>query len=161
MPYQPILGTLAYVLRGDDVLMVHRSARADDQHLGKFNGLGGKLEPGEDIVAGMRRELREEASIEATSLRLRGTINWPGFGPNGEHWLGFIFVVDAFAGVVPDANAEGTLHWVPRAEVMNLPLWEGDYTWLPLVFDESVGQFHGVMPYADGRPCGWSVTILP
>ncbi len=161
MPYQPILGTLAYVLRGDDVLMVHRSARADDQHLGKFNGLGGKLEPGEDVVAGIRRELREEASIEATSLRLRGTINWPGFGPNGEHWLGFIFVVDAFAGVVPDANAEGTLHWVPRAEVMNLPLWEGDYTWLPLVFDESVGQFHGVMPYADGRPCGWSVTILP
>lgn len=161
MPYQPILGTLAYVLRGDDVLLVHRSARSDDQHLGKFNGLGGKLEPGEDVVAGIRRELREEASIEATSLRLRGTINWPGFGPNGEHWLGFIFVVDAFAGVVPDANAEGTLHWVPRAEVMNLPLWEGDYTWLPLVFDESVGQFHGVMPYADGRPCGWSVTILP
>ena len=105
MPYQPILGTLAYVLRGDDVLMVHRSARADDQHLGKFNGLGGKLEPGEDIVAGMRRELREEASIEATSLRLRGTINWPGFGPGGEDWLGFIFVVDAFTGIVPDANA--------------------------------------------------------
>ena len=161
MPYQPILGTLAYVLRGDDVLMVHRSARADDQHLGKFNGLGGKLEPGEDIVAGMRRELREEASIEATALPLRGTINWPGFGPGGEDWLGFIFVVDAFTGIVPDANAEGTLPWVPRSDVMSLPLWEGDYTWLPLVFDESVGQFHGVMPYADGRPCGWSVTILP
>ena len=161
MPYQPILGTLAYVLRGDDVLMVHRSARADDQHLGKFNGLGGKLEPGEDIVAGMRRELREEASIEATSLRLRGTINWPGFGPGGEDWLGFIFVVDAFTGIVPDANAEGTLHWVPRSDVMSLPLWEADDTWVPVVFDESVGQFHGVMPYADGRPCGWSVTILP
>nr|NLI51335.1 8-oxo-dGTP diphosphatase [Propionibacterium sp.] len=161
MAYTPIVGTLAYVLRGDEVLMVHRSARADDQHLGKYNGLGGKLEPGEDVVAGIRRELREEASIEATALRLRGTINWPGFGPAGEDWLGFVFVVDAFTGTPPDANAEGTLHWVPRAQVLDLPLWEGDYTWLPLVFDEAVGQFHGVMPYADGRPTGWTVSVLP
>lgn len=159
--YTPIVGTLAYVVRGDDVLMVHRNARSDDQHLGKFNGLGGKLEPAEDVVEGIRRELREEAAIEATSMRLRGTINWPGFGPNGEDWLGFIFLVDAFTGNVPDANPEGTLHWVPRAELMSLPMWEGDYTWLPLVFDEAIGQFHGVMPYADGRPAGWSVTILP
>jgi len=159
--YTPIVGTLAYVVRGGEVLMVHRNARSDDQHLGKFNGLGGKLEPGEDVVEGLRRELREEASIEATSLRLRGTINWPGFGPSGEDWLGFVFLVDAFTGDVPDANPEGTLHWVPRAELMDLPMWEGDYTWLPLVFDEAVGQFHGVMPYADGRPAGWSVSILP
>ena len=159
--YTPIVGTLAYVVRGDEVLLVHRNARPDDQHLGKFNGLCGKLEPGEDVVAGLRRELREEAAIEATSLRLRGTINWPGFGPNGEDWLGFVFLVDAFDGDVPDANPEGTLHWVPRADLMGLPMWEGDYTWLPLVFDEGVGQFHGVMPYADGRPSGWSVTILP
>jgi 8-oxo-dGTP diphosphatase len=159
--YTPIVGTLAYIVRGGDVLMVHRNARSDDQHLGKFNGLGGKLEPGEDVVEGVRRELREEAAIEATSLRLRGTINWPGFGPNGEDWLGFVFLVDAFTGDVPDANPEGTLHWVPRGDLMGLPMWEGDYTWLPLVFDEAVGQFHGVMPYADGRPVGWSVTILP
>ena len=160
MPCTPIVGTLAYVLRGDEVLMVRRSARADDQQLGKYNGLGGKLEPGEDVVAGLRRELREEAGIEATSLRLRGTISWPGFGPGGEDWLGFVFVVDAFAGTPPGANAEGTLHWVPRAQVLDLPLWEGDYTWLPLVFDDAVGQFHGVMPYADGRPAGWAVPAL-
>lgn len=161
MPYAPIVGTLAYVVEGDRVLMVHRSFRADDQHLGKFNGLGGKLEPGEDVVAGIRRELKEEAAIDATELRLRGTINWPGFGPNGEDWLGFVFVVDAFIGTPPDANEEGTLHWVPLAEVSSLPLWEGDYTWLPLVFDPAVGQFHGVMPYVDGRPAGWSVSVLP
>lgn len=68
--------------------------------------------------------------------------------------------MDAFTGIVPDANAEGTLHWVPRAELCDLPLWEGDHTWLPLVFDDAVAQFHGVMPYADGRPAGWAVTIV-
>lgn len=160
-PYAPIVGTLAYVRRGDRVLLVHRTFRSDDAHLGKYNGLGGKLEAGEDVVAGLRRELREEAGIEAVSLRLRGTINWPGFGPHGEDWLGFVFVVDAFAGEPPAANTEGTLHWVALADLPGLPMWEGDYTWLPLVFDESVGQFHGVMPYRDGRPAGWSVSVLP
>lgn len=161
MPYTPIVGTLAYVVRDGRVLMVHRNARPGDQHLGKYNGLGGKLEPDEDIITGIKRELREEAAIEATDLRLRGTISWPGFGPDGEDWLGFVFVVDAFTGDPPAANDEGALHWVPVGDLLDLPLWEGDYTWLPLVFDESVGQFHGVMPYRDGRPAGWSVAILP
>ena len=159
--YTPIVGVLAYVVRDGQVLMVHRSARADDQHLGKYNGLGGKLEPDEDVVAGLKRELREEASIEVTALRLRGTINWPGFGLNGEDWLGFVFIVDAFVGDPPSSNVEGTLHWVAQDELMGLPMWEGDYTWLPLVFDETVGQFHGVMPYAGGRPVGWTVSVLP
>ena len=160
MAYTPILGTLAYVLRGDEVLMVHRTFRDGDAHLGKFNGLGGKVEPGEDVASGIRRELREEAGIDAPAPRLRGTISWPGFGSDGEDWFGFVFVVDAFTGEPPAANAEGTLHWVPRAELFDLPLWEGDHTWLPLVFDDAVAQFHGVMPYADGRPAGWAVTIV-
>ena len=160
MPYTPILGTLAYVVRGDDVLMVHRTFRDGDQHLGKYNGLGGKLEPGEDIVAGIVRELHEEAGIDALDVRLRGTISWPGFGTGGEDWFGFIFRVDAFTGEPPAANEEGTLHWVPRDRLLDLPLWEGDRHWLPMLFDDSVTQFHGVMPYIDGRPGGWSVTVL-
>ncbi|MBK8461581.1 MAG: 8-oxo-dGTP diphosphatase [Nigerium sp.] len=160
MPYTPILGTLAYVTRGDDVLMVHRTFRDGDQHLGKFNGLGGKLEPGEDIVAGIVRELHEEAGIDALDVHLRGTISWPGFGTGGEDWFGFIFRVDAFTGEPPAANEEGTLHWVPRDRLLDLPLWEGDRHWLPMLFDDSVAQFHGVMPYIDGRPGGWSVTVV-
>ena len=49
MPYTPILATLGYVLSPDgrDVLLVHRHRRPQDAHLGKYNGLGGKLDPGE------------------------------------------------------------------------------------------------------------------
>ena len=50
--------------------MVHRNARPDDAHFGKYNGLGGKLEAGEDVVAGLRREVREEAGIECDDVRL-------------------------------------------------------------------------------------------
>ena len=80
MPYTPILATLGYVLSPDGrrVLLIHRNKRPGDAHLGKYNGLGGKVEAGEDVVACLRREIREEAGIECEALRLCGTISWPG-----------------------------------------------------------------------------------
>ena len=157
MPYTPIVATLGYVLSPDRrrVLMIHRNARPGDQHLGKYNGLGGKLEPDEDVLAGLRRELREEARIECEAVRLRGTISWPGFGKQGEDWLGFVFVVDAFSGEPPERNPEGTLEWVDADRLLELPLWEGDRHFLPLVFDADPRPFHGVMPYRDGRMVSW------
>jgi 8-oxo-dGTP diphosphatase len=164
MPYTPIVATLGYVLApdGGSVLMIHRNARPGDLHLGKYNGLGGKLDPDEDVVEGMRRELREEAQIEALELRLRGTVSWPGFGKHGEDWLGFIFLITRFSGEPPGANAEGSLEWVPLERVLRLelPLWPGDLYFLPLVFGPDQRQFHGVMPYQDGQPLRWSYSLI-
>ncbi|PKM01956.1 MAG: 7,8-dihydro-8-oxoguanine triphosphatase [Gammaproteobacteria bacterium HGW-Gammaproteobacteria-5] len=146
-----------YVLSADrgKVLMVHRNARADDAQLGKYNGLGGKLERDEDIHHGAARELREESGLEIDAMRLRGTISWPGFGRNGEDWFGFVFVVDAFRGEPPASNAEGDLHWVALRDLPGLPLWDGDRQFLPLVFDADPRPFHGVMPYRNGRMLDW------
>jgi len=162
MPYTPITGTLGYVLSADSsqVLMVHRNARAEDEHLGKYNGLGGKLEADEDVAAGMIREIEEEAGIVVTGMALRGTVSWPGFGKNGEDWLGFIFLITAFTGTPPDRNVEGDLEWIPRDELMSLPMWEGDRHFLPLVFDADPRPFHGVMPYREGRMVSWRYSRL-
>ena len=162
MPYTPIVATLGYVLSPDrsQVLMIHRNARPGDQHLGKYNGLGGKIERDEDVVAGMRREIMEEAGISCDALHLRGTISWPGFGRNGEDWLGFVFLIDAYSGTPLASNPEGTLEWVPVEKILDLPLWEGDRQFLPLVFDADPRGFHGVMPYRDGRMQSWSYTRL-
>lgn len=157
MPYTPILATLGYVLSPDRrrVLMIHRNAREQDHHLGKYNGLGGKLEADEDVLAGMRREILEEAGIHCSELQLRGTISWPGFGKQGEDWLGFVFLITAFEGTPLTHNAEGTLEWVELARLHALPMWEGDRQFLPLVFDADPRPFHGVMPYRDGRMLSW------
>jgi 8-oxo-dGTP diphosphatase len=157
MPYCPITGTLGYVLSADRqrVLLVHRNARPGDEHLGKYNGLGGKLEADEDIAAGMVRELREEAGIEVTAMQLRGTVSWPGFGKNGEDWLGFVFLITGFTGTPPTKNDEGDLEWVALSRIDDLPMWEGDRHFLPLVFDAHPLPFHGVMPYRDGRMLSW------
>jgi 8-oxo-dGTP diphosphatase len=160
--YTPILATLGYVLAPDrgQVLLVHRNKRAGDAHLGKYNGLGGKLNVDEDVVSCLRREVREEAGIECEEAELRGTISWPGFGKGGEDWFGFIFRIDRWSGTPLAENPEGTLEWVAVERILELPLWDGDRYFLPLVYEDTSKQFHGVMPYRDGRPVSWSYSLV-
>ncbi len=158
MPYTPILATLGFVLSTDAkrVLLVHRNARPEDMHLGKYNGLGGKMEAAEDALSCMRREIREEAGIECTRIELRGTINWPGFGKKGEDWLGFLYLIHAYEGEPQMRNEEGDLEWIEISRLHELPMWEGDRLFLPLIFDLDPRPFHGVMPYREGRMISWA-----
>jgi 8-oxo-dGTP diphosphatase len=162
MPYTPILATLGYVLSPDArrVLLVYRNRRPEDAHFGKYNGLGGKLDAGEDVVACIRREVREEAGLKCDRLCLRGTVSWPGFGKHGEDWFGFIFRIDQWSGQPRADNPEGTLEWVEIDRILELPLWEGDRHFLPLVFADTGQQFHGVMPYRDGKPMSWTYSVV-
>jgi 8-oxo-dGTP diphosphatase len=161
MPYTPILATLGFVMSPDRsrVLLVHRNRRPSDAHLGKYNGLGGKVEPGEDVVTCVHREIREESGLECAEITLRGTISWPGFGQSGEDWFGFLFRIDRYTGTPWAENADGPLVWVDVSRILELPLWEGDHHFLPLIFSGEK-QFHGVMPYRDGRPVSWSYHLV-
>ena len=171
MPYTPIMGTLAYIINRErsEVLLIHRNKRSHDEHLGKWNGLGGKLETHEDLASGIRREIREEAGIEVTSMTMRGTISWPGFGPNGEDWFSPLFLIDGWVGDPGSSNDEGDLEWISLERILQachpdkqlrddaaLPMWEGDRYFLPLVFDDDPRPFHGVMPYSNGQPTSWT-----
>lgn len=148
--------------------MIRRNARLDDDHFGKINGLGGKLELDESVTDGLRRELDEEASVGLDSFSLRGTVTWSNFGPRSEHWLGFVFLVDGWSGEPPTTNEEGSLEWVARPELLRachdttseasakLPMWPGDRHFVPLVFDDDPRAFHGTMPYDGDHPLSWS-----
>lgn len=159
---QAILATLGYLLSEDgrQVLLIRRDARPDDIHFGYYNGLGGKLEPDEDVASGMRREVREEAGLECGPLELAGTISWPGFGRAGQNWFGFLFRIPTWAGTPLPGNDEGSLHWVEIADMLagQVPMWESDRHFLPLVFAADPKPFHGVMPFHEGRAQSWSYT---
>lgn len=170
MPMTPIVGTLAYLWdeAADRVLMVRRNARPNDDHYGKVNGLGGKVELDESILVSVRRELHEEAGVVLDELALRGTITWSNFGPKDEDWMGFIFLVTAWTGTPPTANEEGTLEWIERDRLLracdpdsrvrdeaDLPMWAGDRFFIPLVFDDDPRAFHGTMPYEGDQPKDW------
>jgi 8-oxo-dGTP diphosphatase len=160
--YKPIVATLGYVISpdGKETLLVHRNRRLHDHHLGKYNGLGGKLRPDEDVQTCLLREIREEAGVECEMVELRGTVNWTGFGPKGENWLGFIFLVKKYSGWLYEVNDEGDLGWHLIHSLDKLPMWEGDRHFLPLVFDGDPRLFHGHMPYKNNRPVGWHYTRM-
>lgn len=175
MAFTPIVGTLIYLLDPDRdaILMIRRDARPDDDHYGKVNGLGGKLEADESVMSSLRREVREEAGVELMSVALRGTVTWSNFGPRREQWLGFVFLADAWTGTPFESNPEGSLEWVPRARLLDacdpdpntqqkadLPMWAGDRHFVPLVFDDEPGVFHGTMPYDGDTPISWSYERL-
>ena len=172
MRFTPVVGTLAYLWDRDrdQVLIIRRDARPDDDHYGKVNGLGGKVEVDEDIVSSAKREIMEEAELDATSLALRGTVTFSDFGPKREHWLVFVFLVTDWSGACATNNNEGSLEWAARTDLLaackggpvaeQLPMWPGDKHFLPLVFDTDERCFHGTMPYDADTPVSWSYVRI-
>jgi len=150
------LATLVYVRDGDRTLMLHRNTRPDDTHYGKWNGLGGKLEPGESPEQGMRREVLEESGLTVERAELKGFLTFPDF--DGRHdWYAFVFVVTETSGSLGADPPEGTLRWVPTAEVPSLPLWEGDLVFLPWL--DRPGVFSALFRYQAGRLIGHEVAF--
>lgn len=120
---------LCYVERDGQYLMLYRNKKAHDLNGGKWIGVGGKCEPGEAPEEALVREVREETGLTLTSWKRRGLVTFVQ-GALTEYM--FLFTADGFTGTMGDCD-EGELHWVPKQAVTDLPLWEGDREFLPLL----------------------------
>lgn len=126
--------TLCYVLRGNDVLMLHRVKKQNDINKDKWIGIGGKFEPGEAPDECLLREAREETGITLTSWRCRGVVTFLSEGEEGEYM--YLFTADGFEGEMTSCD-EGDLEWVSREFLGSLPMWEGDRIFLDLLWRDA------------------------
>jgi 8-oxo-dGTP diphosphatase len=149
------LATLCYIRRDGQTLMVHRVKKANDIHQGKWNGLGGKLEPGETPEECARREILEESGLQAKKLDLKGFLSFPAFARD-EDWYAFVFVVDEFEGQLIESD-EGDLEWIADGKLTELELWEGDRYFLEWL--DRPGFFSGKFVYRNGRYVEHSVAF--
>ena len=117
-----ILATLCYVKNNGKTLMIYRH-RKNDIHEGKYNGLGGKFNPGESPEDCITREVKEESGLTIHNPRLRGILSFPGFMQ--EDWIVFVYTANEFSGELKSSE-EGNLHWVDDSTLLNLSLWESD-----------------------------------
>ena len=140
------LTTLCYVERNGCWLMMHRTKKTNDENAGKWIGLGGHLEENESPEECIRREVREEAGLQITDLRLRGIITF--ILPDWGNELTFLFTARTGTDAVPEC-AEGELKWIPADDILNLPLWEGDRIFLPLLRSRN-DVFSLKLTYASG-----------
>ena len=141
------LGTLCYIKKDGKTLMLHRVKKQNDQHKGKYNGLGGKFEPGESPEECVIREVLEESGLTITKPKLKGILTFPAFD-EFEDWYVFVYVVHEFSGNLIESN-EGNLEWIPDEKLLNLPLWDGDKIFLPWLDGKLF--FSGKFIYDKGR----------
>jgi len=108
--YQVIPRTLCFVTHGGKVLLLLGGPQKR-LWAGRYNGLGGHVEPGEDIYSSALREVREEAGLDVRDVRLRCVVH----ADAGDPAVGILFFVFTATAESEDVRPsdEGTLHWVP------------------------------------------------
>ena len=126
--------TLCYIENRGRFLMMHRTKKGQDENAGKWIGLGGHLGEDESPEECIRREIREEAGMEVSELRLRGILTF--ILPKWGNELTFLYTAKGEDGPLPECD-EGTLRWVPKGEIARLNLWEGDRVFLPMLETET------------------------
>lgn len=128
--YMVIPRTLIFLTRGDRVLLIKG---APDKRLwaNRYNGIGGHVEIGEDLLSSARRELFEETQLEPADLMLVGIVMVDTQETTG---IGiFIFRGECLQGEGKPSK-EGGLEWVELDQVDNLPLVEDLTVLLPRIF---------------------------
>ena len=149
------LASLCYVSCDGKTLMLQRNKKADDIHHGKWNGLGGKFEPGETPEECVTREVSEESGLQIQFPRLCGLLTFPRF-KDDEDWYVFVYTAEQFSGELIESS-EGTLAWIDSDKLLALPLWEGDRHFLPCI--EQGRFFSGKFTYREMRLVEWSMDF--
>ncbi len=126
--------TLCYILRGDDVLMLHRTKKKNDINQDKWIGIGGKLEEGESPDACLLREAKEETGLTLKRWLCRGIVTFLSDQAEGEYM--YLFTADGFQGELKECD-EGDLQWISRDFLHSLPKWEGDQIFLDLLWENA------------------------
>jgi 8-oxo-dGTP diphosphatase len=128
--WQAVPRTLCFVRHGDDVLLL-KGAPTKRIWPNLYNGLGGHVEPGEDVYASVVREVREECGLEVRDVRLRAvTVVDAGDPSAGIIFFTFTAWSDTRA-VTP--SHEGALDWAPRTRLGEYALVEDLSEMLPRI----------------------------
>ncbi len=123
--------TLCYIENDGKYLMIHRVKKIEDINKDKWVGVGGKFEERETPFDCVRREIFEETGLIPGKLNYRGLVTFVSdeYGTEYMH----LFHTKDFKGTMTRDCNEGTLEWIEKDKIYNLPLWEGDKIFLDLL----------------------------
>ncbi len=132
----PELTTLCYIEKDDCYLMMHRVKKENDINKDKYIGVGGHFEYGESPDECLKREVMEETGLTLIDYKPRGIVTFIyGNADTPEERIVeymHLYTSSSFEGDLTVCD-EGVLEWIPKSEVYNLPIWEGDKIFFKLL----------------------------
>ena len=149
------LATLCYLKQNNQTLMIHRVKKENDIHIGKWNGLGGKLEQGESPEQCIIREVKEESGLQIYSPKYHGLLIFADF--KFDDWYVWVFTAENFSGELLKDSTEGNLYWINDLEVEKLNLWPSDRIFFPWLKGDKI--FSARFQYAGEALLGHEVVF--
>lgn len=140
--------TLCYIENKAQYLMLHRTKKQNDINRGKWIGVGGHVESQESPEECLVREVKEETGLILTSYKLRGLVTF--VNSECESELMCVFTADEYTGDLITCE-EGELQWIDKAQVPDLPTWEGDRVFLELLLSGEQRFFSIKLQYEGDR----------
>ncbi len=129
--------TLCFPVEGSPIRKVLLGMKKTGFGCGKYNGFGGKFEPGETALQAAVRELREECGIQAPpeQLELVGRLDFifPS-SPELDHDV-YIYLVACWQGESVETE-EMRPQWFEVEDIPYKEMWADDIFWLPKVLQE-------------------------
>ena len=118
------LTTLCYIEKDGCYLMMHRISKKNDVNKDKWIGVGGHFQTEESPEECLLREVKEETGLTLTDYRFRGIVTFICDKAEETEYM-HLFTADGFEGELTSCE-EGTLEWIPKPDIYQLNLWEGD-----------------------------------
>jgi len=123
---------------------------------GRWNGFGGKIEGDETIEESVKRELKEEAGIDALEMNKVGILDFE-FENNPEVREVHVFSVLKFKGE-PQESEEMKPQWFYMDEIPFHQMWSSDLHWFPLFLKGK--KFKGKFVFDRPSDAEYSAKIL-
>lgn len=138
--------TMCFIKRRDEILLLNREKAS---WMGRWNGLGGKIEAGETPLACALREVEEEAGLHLNSMVYRGRMIWTlEEGKQGGMHLFWAELPGDYPYVTPIKIDEGILDWKKIAWILhpeNMGITINVVKCLPfLLRDDKKYEFHNL-----------------
>ena len=130
-----IKSTVCYLIRDDKLLMMLRNKKQHDLNHGKWIGVGGKLKDKETPFECMVREVVEETGYQVQSAQYCGIIHFHYNCYEDEEI--YVYQTNDYIGILQECD-ERTLAYIPKDEILNLELWEGDRIFLEKMFRNEI-----------------------
>lgn len=123
--------TLLFLKRDDDILLAMKKRGFG---AGRFNGVGGKIEPGESIEQALVRECQEEIGVTPTHFWKVAEHNFVQNEDQPWHMHVHVFFCDTWTGE-PVESEEMAPVWTSNKNIPYQTMWQDDIHWLPHVLE--------------------------